>query len=68
MPDSLNLGDILRLPARADRLAYVDLRDVRRPRAFGALEFDQLIAAVARGRLRGATGSRAGANRRAFQR
>jgi long-chain acyl-CoA synthetase len=49
--DLTNLGDILRLPAHGDRVAYVDHRDPSHPRALTALELDQLIAGVARGLL-----------------
>src|SRR5262249_24421918 len=46
-----NLGDILRLPALGERLAYVDLRPAQ-PVEFTAVELDRLIAAVARGLMR----------------
>lgn len=45
----INLGDILRLPAFGDRVAYVDLCDSARPRSFTANELSEMIAAVARG-------------------
>jgi acyl-CoA synthetase (AMP-forming)/AMP-acid ligase II len=46
-----NLGDILRLPALGNRLAYVDLRPGR-PIEFTAIELDRLIVSVARGLVR----------------
>jgi len=52
-----NLGDILRLPALGERLAYVDLRSGE-PVEFTAIELDRLIVAVARGLMR--RGIRAG--------
>ncbi|HEY3783860.1 MAG TPA: class I adenylate-forming enzyme family protein [Steroidobacteraceae bacterium] len=53
-----NLGDILRLPALGDRLAYVDLRRPDQPLQLTAVELDERICAVARGLLR--RGIRAG--------
>ena len=49
MSELRNLGDILRLPALADRLAFVDLRVPDRHRQLTALELDKQIIAVARG-------------------
>lgn len=54
----VNLGDILRLPAHAERTAYLDLREPERPRSVTALELDKLIASVARGLV--STGIRTG--------
>src|SRR5258708_38891709 len=47
-----NLGDVLRLPALADRAAYIELRNAGAPRTLTAAELDQLIVATARGFLR----------------
>jgi long-chain acyl-CoA synthetase len=47
-----NLGDILRLPALADRPAYLDLRRPERPLRLNARELDAAIIAVARGLIR----------------
>src|SRR5258708_33862300 len=47
-----NLGDVLRLPALADRAAYIELRNAGAPRALTAAELDQLIVATARGFVR----------------
>jgi acyl-CoA synthetase (AMP-forming)/AMP-acid ligase II len=58
MMDLLNLGDILRLPALGERLAYVDLRGPGRPRELTAVELDRFIVAIARGLAR--RGVRAG--------
>lgn len=44
-----NLGDILRLPAHGERLAYIDLRDPQHPRTLTAIELERLIVGVARG-------------------
>jgi acyl-CoA synthetase (AMP-forming)/AMP-acid ligase II len=54
-----NLGDILRLPALADRAAYLDLRQPDAPRSLTAAQLDELIVAGARGFVR--RGIRAGA-------
>ena len=51
-PRLTNLGDILRLPAHGDRLAYVDHRDPERPKALTAFELDDLISGIARGLVR----------------
>jgi long-chain acyl-CoA synthetase len=66
-----NLGDILRLPALADRAAYLDLRRMDEPWALTAAQLDELIVASARGfRRRGIrVGARVGilsANRLEF--
>ncbi len=53
-----NLGDILRLPAHGDRLAYADHRDLQCPKTLTAIELDDLITGVARGLVR--RGVRAG--------
>jgi long-chain acyl-CoA synthetase len=45
----VNLGDILRLPALGDRLAFIDLRRAEQPLQLTALELDRRIIAVARG-------------------
>jgi long-chain acyl-CoA synthetase len=45
----VNLGDILRLPALGDRLAFIDLRQPAQPLQLTALELDRRIVAVARG-------------------
>src|ERR1700722_14072 len=47
-----NLGDLLQLPAQAERSAIVDLRNPSRIKEFSALEFDALCKAVGRGLLR----------------
>lgn len=49
MSELRNLGDILRLPALAERLAYVDLRDATQPRSLTAADLDRQIVALARG-------------------
>jgi len=49
MSELINLGDILRLPALGDRLAYFDLREADRPRPLTALELERRILAFARG-------------------
>jgi long-chain acyl-CoA synthetase len=49
MSSLVNLGDILRLPTLADRVAYVDLRNPDEPQQFTAAQLDALIVAVARG-------------------
>lgn len=46
-----NLGDILRLPALAERTAFIDLCAAHHPRLVTARELDGLIVAVARGLL-----------------
>ena len=53
-----NLGDALRLPAHAQRTAYVDLREPHSPKVLSAIALDRLVAAVARGLLR--RGARSG--------
>lgn len=58
MIELVNLGDILRLPALGERLAYVDLRRPDQPLQLTAEELDQKVCAVARGLLR--RGVRAG--------
>jgi len=45
----INLGDVLRLPACGDRVAYIDRRDPSHPRALSAVELEDLITSVARG-------------------
>lgn len=49
MSELRNLGDILRLPALADRPAYVDLREPDRPRRLTAAELERHIVGLARG-------------------
>jgi len=56
MSELRNLGDILRLPALADRPAYVDLREPDRPWRVTAAELDRHIVALARGLRRRAVG------------
>jgi long-chain acyl-CoA synthetase len=47
-----NLGDLLQLPAHAERSAIVDLRDRSRIKELSALELDAMGDAVGRGLLR----------------
>jgi len=51
-PPLTNLGDILRLPAHGDRVAYVDHFDAHHAKTLTAFELDDLIRAVARGLAR----------------
>jgi acyl-CoA synthetase (AMP-forming)/AMP-acid ligase II len=44
-----NLGDILRLPALGERLAFIDQRVSAAPRELTAVELDALVVSVARG-------------------
>lgn len=62
MTDLVNLGNILRLPALGDSLAYIDLRRPDQPLQLTAEQLDQQICAVARGLLRRGirTGDRVG--------
>ena len=48
----VNLGDVLRLPAHGERVAYIDQRDPARAHEYTATALDALIAAVARGLAR----------------
>ena len=47
-----NLGEILRLPALADRAAFIDLRRPEQPLELSARELDRQTLAVARGLVR----------------
>jgi acyl-CoA synthetase (AMP-forming)/AMP-acid ligase II len=49
---TFNLGDILQLPAHAERAAIVDLRDAERPATLSSLELDAVCTGIGRGLLR----------------
>ncbi|HEY7699588.1 MAG TPA: AMP-binding protein, partial [Vicinamibacteria bacterium] len=45
----MNLGDVLRLPSWGDRVTYIDLREIERPRELTAFELEHWIRGVAGG-------------------